>query len=458
VAVAGTLGAKLVSLFGMVLAAAAAALIARHLRPDLGRPVLWATGLASPLFFDAWIVVAHTLGAACCGFATLAAIQALERRRARMLLAVVVLSAVAVLMRNEAVLFAGAMAFGGLAVSARRRSLPGLLVAGAAVIGAGIGYAVDTALTGLVASPDGPFVVGETLQSTSFLESRVEPTIRTLILPGHQLTGITGLLLLVALGAAVAAAVTVRERPGEHRRIIVLCGVAVGAVGLRLLGDPAAVPGLFAAFPLLAAGLLLLTADHLRRPPVTFMAVTSGVFVAAVLATQYEDGGGAQWGFRYAAVALPLLVPLAFLGLAEARDRLDPTTSVIATRLVAVLCVGAFGLALRTLHADHGATVHAIGAITDVVEDSDRPVVVTYDPAVGRLAWSSILDGQDWVLAEPGEMTSFAERLTRDGGDVVFVTYDADRELDAFARTHEVVERLPASPSGDLEVVRLVRR
>jgi hypothetical protein len=41
---------------------------------------------------------------------------------------------------------------------------------------------------------------------------------------------------------------------------------------------------------------------------------------------------------------------------------------------------------------------------------------------------------------------------------VVLVTQDAEAEMEPFASTHDVVLRVPAVPSGRLEVLRLVRR
>ena len=78
--------------------------------PGLARPTLWALGLASPLLFDGYLVVAHTIGAALAAAAVLVAVVAIERRRPALALAVAPLVAAAVLFRTEALLFGVALA------------------------------------------------------------------------------------------------------------------------------------------------------------------------------------------------------------------------------------------------------------------------------------------------------------------------------------------------------------
>ena len=98
------------SMLGTLAAAALGAALASRMGPGLARPTLWALGLASPLLFDGYLVVAHTIGAALAAAAVLVAVIAIERRRAALALAVAPLVALAVLFRTEAVLFGVALA------------------------------------------------------------------------------------------------------------------------------------------------------------------------------------------------------------------------------------------------------------------------------------------------------------------------------------------------------------
>ena len=97
---------------GTLAAAGLAAALARRIDPSLARPALWVVGLASPLLFDGFLVMAHTLGAALAAAAVLAAVVAIQDRRPAMALLVAPAVAGAVLLRNEALLFAIALAAG----------------------------------------------------------------------------------------------------------------------------------------------------------------------------------------------------------------------------------------------------------------------------------------------------------------------------------------------------------
>jgi hypothetical protein len=459
VAVAGTAGAKLLSLLGTVLAALAAALIARRLRPRVERPVLWVTGLASPLLFNGWVVIAHTVAAAGCGFAALLVIEGLSSRpRRRAVVGAAALMLGAVLLRNEAVLFGAALALAALASAVRSRST-GLARLGTAVLlGTGAGYLLDSFLTGLVASPEPPFVVGQTLGSSNYLVGRILPTMQTVVMPVRGAVDGFDLVAVLALGFAVTAAMVVRRRPEDNAGIALFAVLAAVAGVVRLAGPATGIPGLLTAFPLLAVGLILLTGPRLRQPAVMLLSVTSVVFVGAVLATQYETGGTAEWGFRYAAVALPVMIPLAVVGLADAARRLDPALRVVAVGALVVLSGSLAALSLRVLDHQHRLSVDVVAVVEGVRAESERPVVVTSYLPLARIAWSEVLSGEDWTLVEEGEAEPLAERLTEDGGDVVLITQDAETELEPFVSTHDVVLRAPAVPSGQLEVLRLVRR
>jgi len=65
--VAGPAGWWVLTLIGTVGAAAMAALLARRLDPRLTRATLWVVGVGSPLLFDAYFVLAHSLAAFAAG-------------------------------------------------------------------------------------------------------------------------------------------------------------------------------------------------------------------------------------------------------------------------------------------------------------------------------------------------------------------------------------------------------
>src|SRR5690606_2052230 len=104
----------------------------------------------------------------------------------------------------------------------------------------------------------------------------------------------------------------------EHRAtLLVLVGTAL--LALRYVGfSDDLVPGILAACPVLAAGLAALRWQRLE-PDRRALAVFVGAYAGAVIATQYPQGGGTEWGGRFlapvlvagVALAVPALVGLA---------------------------------------------------------------------------------------------------------------------------------------------------
>jgi hypothetical protein len=134
----GVTAMVLLSVAGTLAAAALACALAGRMGPGLARPALWATGLGSPLLFDGYLVIAHTLGAALCAGAALFAVRALEdgRRTVPSTAGVVACVVAAVLLRTEAALFALALAATLAAVAVARRHLAALPVAAAVLVAA----------------------------------------------------------------------------------------------------------------------------------------------------------------------------------------------------------------------------------------------------------------------------------------------------------------------------------
>ncbi|MDP8938432.1 MAG: hypothetical protein M3O23_12020 [Actinomycetota bacterium] len=142
------------SLVGTVVAAGLAAVLARRLDAALARPAVWAVGLASPLVFDGYLLVAHTLGAAAAAAAVWAAVVAVERRTPGAVLAVVPAVAAAVLLRTEALLLVGALAVAALTVAVTRGEVAAAAVAAAATLAAGVAHVGERAWIGGIVGGD----------------------------------------------------------------------------------------------------------------------------------------------------------------------------------------------------------------------------------------------------------------------------------------------------------------
>jgi hypothetical protein len=134
-------------------------------------------------------------------------------------------------------------------------------------------------------------------------------------------------------------------------RTLLPVALAVMGAGASLglaFGDPQFVTGMVAAFPALAVGIILLAGEDLRRPLIARALAVSGITALVVLAVNYDVGGGTEWGGRFLHLLLPLLVPVALVGLARAgrlltrgERRIAAVSLAVATLMLSMASVRA---------------------------------------------------------------------------------------------------------------------
>ena len=462
----GTTAMVALSLAGTLAAAGLAAALARRIGgPSLARPALWAVGLGSPLLLDGYLVIAHTLGAAAAAAAVLAAMVAIERRSTLIGAALVPpCIAAAVLLRNEAVFLAlGLGVAAGLVALRGRPRLPAAAVAFGSVGAAAlahlgealwtshlVGGAATAAATTTSAAASAGTAAGTAGTGGGFLRDRVDGFVLTWLTPTYSGRPLVGLALLVMIAAVGFGAWSVRRTPDRRGPILVAAAVAAGAALIATIAGPGnVVPGLLVAFPLVAAGLILLTRDDVRPEGARLAAVTAGVFTLGVLATQYSTGGSGEWGGRYFALVIPVAVPVLLVGLARQRQRLTPATAERAAAGL-VVCL----LALTTMAVGSITKVHRFtGRLVDSVSlaaatsapapaaDASPPVIITTAPSMPRLAWSTF-DDQRWLLTTSADLADLAERVER----FTFVTRNLSVDLRLLGGLH--VERASGAADG----------
>ena len=433
--VGGVAAMVLLSMAGTLAAAGLAGALARRLDPALTRPAIWVVGLASPLLFDGYLLIAHTLGAALAAAAVLAAVVAVERRSPRLALAVAPAVAASVLLRNEALFLAAAMAAAAALMGLRRRDarITAAVVALGSVLAAAVTHVLEGLWTaGLVGSggaagASAPAASG----SSGLVAGRVDAFVLTWLTPSYGARPLVGLALLIMLAALAVGALTVRRHPDDHRRIVGCAGISAAAAVVALLSGPrTVVPGLLLAFPLVLPGLLLVNARTLRSDAARMLAGVSILFVLGVLATQYAKGGSGEWGGRYFALVIPVAVPVLLLALRDQAARLDPAVARramvgLAVCMVALTMMGV--VALRASHRFTGDLVAAVDRAGQTVAPTD-PVMVTTDGAMPRFAWSTF-DRQRWLLARPDGLDDLLGRLRSAGvARFVFVTRNLARD------------------------------
>ena len=394
--VAGVAAMMVPSVLATVAAAALAALLAREVTGGLERPVLWAVGLASPLFFDAYLVIAHSLGAALVTGATLAMVMALRRERASLLVAgAMAMIGLAVLMRSEALLFALALATAIAAVGVVRRR-PLLAGWGMMVALAGIGAAIlEKALQKVLLGAE-PTTIGVPAAGGGFLEARLAGFLNTWLSPSAEpsssASGADALLVVVML-LAVAAVAVLRWRSSRPHMLVFL-GVSAAVLSMvAFVSQPdRVVPGLLVAYPLAVFGIGLVDREYFRVPGNLLLTVTVGLFMAGVLATQYGEGGSAEWGGRYFALGVPILTVLSVAALARRAPTLPvPVRRWAGAGLVTCSLLMAVGAvtSLTSVHRYNDRLLARLVATGQTVPPGDggTPVVVTAWPNIARHAW-----------------------------------------------------------------------
>ncbi len=428
----GPTGMVLTSVLGTLLAALLAAKLTSRLSPGLGPAALWVTGLATPLFVDSWVVIAHTLGAALVAGAALSVLRVHRREAGAPLLAVVAAMAGAVLLRNEAVLMGAALllATGWLAWHTRR-----WLTAAAAVAvlaGTVIGHELDgwlsSGVTGGIGA-EGAAGVGQ----PGYVVGRLTSAFITLFLPSYGSLGPGDLVTVLAVASLLAAVVIARRRPEDRSGIALFAGLAtVGAVA-RALMEPQVTPGLLVAAPLVTAGLAALGGTVGRDPERRWLAATVALFAAAVLATQYASGGSGEWGGRYFAIGLTLIVPLVVIGLRDALAGVGHSTRRL---LAGAMVVSSLAFAVaggRAVVTTEEATDEFVIRVEAARAQRDDPVVVATAGAAARFAWRQVLTGEDWLYVESAALPIWLERLAEADRDVVLATRDPVQDRESLA-------------------------
>lgn len=454
--VGGITAMVLLSVFGTLAAAALAALIARRIDPTLAKPTLWVVGLASPLLFDGYLVIAHALGAAAVAAAVLITLVALERRSLVLAAATTPLIALAVLLRTEAALLAVALAAVMGVVALSQLVTGGRAPARSTVTGSATGSAMVVAVSALAAALGARLlekawataIVGLAVASatrarasdtTSFIGGRLHAFSVTWLRPSYYGPQSLDAALFVMLASIALGVFIVRRRPTDHAGIVLAAMLAVGSALAGLLLSPQnLVPGLLVAFPIGCAGLLAVDRATLATTTVRVLLGTFALFSLAVLATQYANGGTAEWGGRYFAIGLPLLVPVALLALKKHTGHRVAAAALIAcTAITAVMGVA-------SIRGTHRFTDRLMTAI----DQAGGEVQVATSGAIPRLAWPTF-DRQRWLLVEPDDLAGAMARLHDRGvRTVTFVTRDAEHEQPKLGAAVQVTGSTPTPGNG----------
>jgi hypothetical protein len=243
--------------------------------------------------------------------------------------------------------------------------------------------------------------------------------------------------MMLALVIVMAGVVVIRE-PDDRRAPFVFFGaaIAMGVTRAVLGADP--IPGLLIAFPALLLAVVAAPWRTLwRDDKVSALVVSSAVFALLVLSTQYATGGSGEWGGRYFAIGLPLIIPVVALGLASLLERVAVGDRRVVAGLLAVALALFAVFAVRALRQAHEEGNDVVAGIATTAAstppgDGGLPVVVSTNGAIVRYSIDHLQDGR-WLTVKIDNVGPYADRFRKLGVDAfTFVTTD-----------HEELQRIP---------------
>ncbi len=397
----GGFGAMLaLSTTGTILAALFGALIARRIDEDLAVPTLWLIGLGSPLLFDAYLLVAHSLAAAAAGALVLVVLRTFDEEPPRWLpLAAFPISMGLTMLRSEGALVSLSLAgtLAALAVGRRGIRWSRALLAGSIGMAAVCGYFLDSSLadriSGIADSGSGSFDREPDAFSSAWV---------SLIRPWHGDATAARASTILMLVCVVLAAIAYRT-PGRYRFAgTALLILAAGCSVIRMVERPELISGLFATFPLLILGIAGLSRANLRRPAVQLLAAVPALSAGVLLLTIYKEGGATEWGGRFFHVLIPMLAPLAVLGTKRLLAERSPGEARVA--FGAVLAITA-ALSITAVRANVeyrtavAATLDTVAAVSSTLDEDNPLVIVSTMRPTGsaRAFWRDATSGKPVV-------------------------------------------------------------
>lgn len=451
--VGGNAAILALSIFGTVVAALFAGLLAGRWSPTIARPTVWMVGLASPLIFDSFLVVGHTLGAAAATIAVWCALRTWDHRKLGSGIAAIAALLVCAALRSEGVLFA--MTLGGVVAyfAARGRDWK-LLSFGGALGAAGVFVKVlePRLVRSLLGTPN--VALGQvSFGSEGRLVDAWRGFVRTWLSANYGAVSPRQIVVILIAAAVLGGVVVARTRPADSHAVLLFSGLAIGLAAALNFLVPGLVPGLVFAFPLLFAGLVVLRREMWHEFTPRFLVVVWLIFTAAVIATQYGVGGSVEWGGRYFSMGLPIACPIALEALRLlAKDLAPAPRRIAAIALVAVALTFSIAAvrAVRDLHAATDqlvATTERISAKTPA-GDGGVPVILTDDQYLSKSAWA-IADSRRFIWPPPDKMGAYLSGLRRVGiTEVLFATRDPGAKLDHLSSSYAVTRVVPLDDHG----------
>jgi hypothetical protein len=428
----GPRGALLVPMLGAIVAALAAAALARRLG---GSPPLafWLVGLASPVVVYALDIWEHSWGLALMAWGVVLLVDVVRRDAGAVAAAAAGgLFALAATMRTEAFVY-GAV-FGGcaLAVLWRRHSFRSVVPAGlAAAMAAGIvlvaNRSLEATLIGSTLRDDRTGDAASRLLSDPWFRLQ-EGLVETFAVNSSEQAwaAIAGGVVVVLLIGTVSSG-----RLRGTRATLAVAMVAMLVVGRFAVAGLGFVPGVLVAAPIAVVGLWNLD----DREDVRWLGVAAVASLPIVWAFQFLGGAGPQWGGRY--VLLSGLV-LTVIGIGVLERMPMASARLLIALSFAVTSVGVLW------------TVHRTRSFAEAFEEvarHDDPVLVSRIAFLLRESGAAGL-GERWLTATDDTELRRAAEVVEAAGFDTFVVLEGDG-----AQPVTPIEGWRGTPKGTIELL-----
>jgi hypothetical protein len=400
---------------GALACAWAAAALAQRVRVDM-RTAFFVVALASPVTVYAFAIWEHTIGLAGIAWGAVLLLDVGRGVRSwRWAILAGVLLGIAATMRTEALVYAAVLgATFGVVLAHRRRSIVPIVHVGVATLaGLQLPLLANSLLERAILGTD--LRSGRVTSAAS--GSGAEPLVRlrdgavglfAVVADDNAASIGFGVVLAVAIGAAVLLARDVRTRRRAHQ-LLALAGVIMV---LAFTGGLGFVPGLVPTTPIAAAAVVVW---YRRDAASRALAIAAWASILVVWLTQYTSKVVPQWSGRYV-IASGLF--LTVLGVAA----LD---SAFVRRALIGLAAGvtAFGLVWTAQRT------HDVADFFAMVDATGDDVVISREAYLMREAGSRVV-GRQWLRADTDEDLSFAFDVVRatDATSVLVIQRPGDRE------------------------------
>lgn len=370
---AGKVGLVLVSVLCGSIASILIGLICRSLDPRFGIPSMALAGLSSPLLFNSYVVSAHSMGVAFASVVVLSTVKLVSSSKLAWLVPMATTAMLLPMVRTESIVLIAslAMATGLMALPVahhmtRSRTMNFYVAVTITVFGA-IGWLLDRQWAGSILGSTAGFLnnPNEALlgEQTDLLNGAW-----VALLQPWQFTADATPWIALDLLLILTAVLIWRVIPGFNGvAVILLALAAIGSVVAGLINTQL-ITGLIAAWPLAIFALVWPSRDDVRDSRILTFITTIFLALIGLVLSIYGDGGATQWGGRLFQILLPLVIPLAVLGMSNALGRTNHRQMRVATAALVVIALAYGGMGLQKIPARQDANKFLVTEVASMIQ------------------------------------------------------------------------------------------